>query len=51
MLRIGLRYSSEEWLERLVLRLGGEARVVEPEGLAHRVRRRAAAALEQYNKV
>jgi hypothetical protein len=24
---------------------------VEPEGLAHRVRRRAAAALEQYNKV
>jgi proteasome accessory factor C len=47
-LRIGMRYSSDEWLERLVLRLGGEAQVVEPQMLAHRVRRRAAAALEQY---
>ncbi len=48
LLRIGLRFSSDGWLQRLVLRLGGDATLVEPAGLAQRVRRRAAEALGQY---
>jgi proteasome accessory factor C len=48
-LRIELRYSSPQWLERLVLRLGGAATVTEPESLARQVRERAAAALALYS--
>ncbi|MBA2560310.1 MAG: WYL domain-containing protein [Propionibacteriales bacterium] len=48
-LRVGLRFSSEGWLERLVLRLGGGAELIEPVALADRVRQRAADALAQYS--
>jgi proteasome accessory factor C len=47
-LRIGLRYSSEGWLERLVLRLGGAATLREPRSMVDRVRRRANDALALY---
>jgi proteasome accessory factor C len=47
-LRIELRYSSEGWLERLVLRLGGAATLREPPSMVERVRRRADEALAQY---
>lgn len=47
-LRIGLRYRDRGWLERLVLRLGGEAELLEPEPLAAAVRGRAQAALANY---
>jgi proteasome accessory factor C len=47
-LRIGLRYSSDGWLERLVLRLGGAATLLEPQEMVERVRRRATDALAQY---
>lgn len=46
--RVGLRYSDEGWLQRLVLRLGGEATLVEPQAVAERVRARAVAALRPY---
>ncbi len=48
LLRIALRFSSEGWLERLVLRLGGRATLLEPVALADRVRQRAADALSHY---
>jgi proteasome accessory factor C len=50
-LRISLRFSSESWLERLVLRLGGAARLLEPQAVVGRVRRRAADALAHYDTV
>jgi proteasome accessory factor C len=47
-LRIGLRTPDTEWLRRLALQLGEDARVVSPAGLADEVRSAAAAALGQY---
>lgn len=47
-LRITLRVGDHEWLTRLVLRLGGSARVAEPAELADVVRRVAAEALGNY---
>jgi proteasome accessory factor C len=47
-LRIGLRTSDTTRVRRLALRLGEEARVVSPAGLAEEVRSAAAAALAQY---
>lgn len=37
------------WLQRLVLRLGGAARVLEPDGMQQRIAERAAAALVAYD--
>ncbi|MEJ7688961.1 MAG: WYL domain-containing protein [Nocardioidaceae bacterium] len=48
-LRIGLRYRDRGWLERLVLRLGGEAELLEPDWLAAAVQGRAKAALANYS--
>ncbi len=48
-LRIGLRYRDRGWLERLVLRLGGDAELIEPQTLAAAVRDRAQAALANYS--
>ncbi len=48
-LRIGLRFRDEEWLQRLILRLGGEAVLVEPARLAASVKDRAKAALANYS--
>ena len=47
-LRIELRFASRGWLERLVLRLGGQAVILEPAELAEAVRARASAALVHY---
>jgi proteasome accessory factor C len=47
-LRIGLRTPDTAWVRRLALRLGEDARVVSPAGLADEVRATAAAALAQY---
>jgi proteasome accessory factor C len=47
-LRIRLKFSDREWLQRLVLRLGGHATLVEPDELADAVRHRAQQALAQY---
>ncbi len=47
-LRIRLRFSDEGWLQRLVLRLGGAATVIEPTAVAAGVSSRAAAALRHY---
>lgn len=47
-LRIGLRTSDTTRIRRLALRLGEDARVVSPAGLAEEVREAAAAALAQY---
>jgi len=47
-LRIGLRTPDTRWVARLVLRLGGAARIVAPVELADRVRDQARAALAQY---
>ncbi len=46
--RMTLRTSHLEWLERLVLRLGEDVRVVAPDALADRVRTAAARALAAY---
>jgi proteasome accessory factor C len=48
VIRIWIRFSNDSWLQRLVLRLGGEATLVEPAGLAGAVRSRARAALALY---
>jgi proteasome accessory factor C len=48
--RIGLRYSDEGWLQRLVLQLGGAGTLVEPAAVAARVRARAEAALAAYHQ-
>jgi proteasome accessory factor C len=47
-LRIGLRTPDTAWLRRLALRLGEDARVVSPAGLADEVRATAAATLALY---
>ncbi len=47
-LQIALRVRDEEWLIRLVLRVGGGAAVVEPQEVAAAVRERACEALEAY---
>jgi proteasome accessory factor C len=46
--RVTLRTSHLEWLERLMLRLGADARVVAPEALAEKVREAASRALTGY---
>ncbi|MFC7342715.1 helix-turn-helix transcriptional regulator [Saccharopolyspora griseoalba] len=43
--RVRMRYADEAWMARLLLGLGGQVRVLSPEGLARDVRQRAAAAL------
>lgn len=47
-LRIELRYADSDWLQRLVMRLGGTATVVSPVELVERVRQSATAALTNY---
>lgn len=47
-LRIQLRYTDERWLRRLIMRLSGAARVVEPRDLAEAVRQSAARSLANY---
>ncbi|MEJ8280775.1 helix-turn-helix transcriptional regulator [Pseudonocardia spirodelae] len=44
-LRVLLRFADDDWLVRLVLGLGGAARIVDPPALAAAVRERARAAL------
>jgi predicted DNA-binding transcriptional regulator YafY len=46
--RMKLRTPHLEWLERLVLRLGSDVRVVAPEALSERVKAAARRALERY---
>ena len=46
--RMTLRTPHLEWLERLVLRLGSDARVIAPEALSERVKSAARRALERY---
>jgi proteasome accessory factor C len=48
--RVRLSAGDERWLVRLLLRLGGRARVVEPDLLAEQVRAAAAQALEGYDQ-
>jgi proteasome accessory factor C len=48
VLRVWIRFSNDNWMQRLVLRLGGEASLVEPARLADAVRSRARAALALY---
>ncbi len=48
-LRVRLRVGDPEWLTRLMLRLGGDARVEEPAELAAAVHRTATEALGNYN--
>jgi proteasome accessory factor C len=50
-LRIQLRYADARWLHRLVMRLGGTARVVEPRDLADAVRQSAAESLANYSQL
>jgi proteasome accessory factor C len=47
-LRVELRYADAQWLRRLVMRLGGAARVVEPAALAEAVRQIALESLANY---
>lgn len=47
-LRVRLRYTDEQWLRRLVMRLGGTAAVVEPPSLATSVRELAEQTLSHY---
>ena len=47
-LRVTLRFRDEQWLQRLVLRLGGAACIVEPAEVAEAVRTRAREALANY---
>jgi proteasome accessory factor C len=47
-LRVRMRYGDESWMVRLVLSLGGAARVDSPAQLAEAVRQRAACALARY---
>lgn len=46
--RITLKAGGTAWLERLLLRLGDKARVVEPQELADRVREKACRLMERY---
>jgi proteasome accessory factor C len=50
-MRLSLRTSHLEWLARLVLRLGSDARIVAPDALAERVRSAAAGALAGYGEI
>jgi proteasome accessory factor C len=47
-LRVSLRFRDEQWLQRLVLRLGGAATLLDPPELAAAVRTRARDALANY---
>ncbi len=47
--RLEFHASTLDWAVRLLLRLGDRARVIEPEGLAQRLRDRAGALLGQYD--
>lgn len=47
-LRVSLKVADPEWLTRLMLRLGGTARVEEPQELSEAVHRAAAGALHNY---
>jgi proteasome accessory factor C len=47
-LRLALRTPDTTWVRRLALRLGEDARVVSPAGLAEEIRQAAAAALANY---
>jgi proteasome accessory factor C len=47
-LMVSLRAGDPQWLRRLVLRLGGEAKVIAPVELADQVRADATAALAAY---
>jgi proteasome accessory factor C len=47
-LLVRLRAADDRWLRNLVLRLGGDARVLDPPALAQAVRERAEVALEAY---
>jgi proteasome accessory factor C len=48
LLRIWIRFSNDSWLQRLVLRLGGDANLLEPPEMAQAVRARAHEALGLY---
>jgi proteasome accessory factor C len=48
--RMTLRTPHLEWLERLVLRLGSDVRVIAPEALSEKVKTAARKALEPYRK-
>lgn len=43
-----MTYAAEEWMARLVIGFGADVEVLEPESLAHRVRKSAAGALAAY---
>lgn len=43
-----MTYASDDWMTRFVLGFGSAVRVLEPAGLAARVRESAAAALSAY---
>jgi proteasome accessory factor C len=47
---VSLRAGDPQWLRRLVLRLGGEAKVIAPVELADQIRRDATAALAGYQR-
>lgn len=47
-LRVRLRYTDEQWLRRLVMRLGGAARVIEPTSLATAIKQLAEQTLGYY---
>jgi proteasome accessory factor C len=47
-IEVSLRFSDEHWLQRLVMRLGGMAQIVQPARLAAAVRDEAARALAAY---
>ncbi len=49
-LRVSLRYNDPRWVEQLILRLGGQAHVIEPDTIAEGVRATAAEALAQYGE-
>ncbi|MGI8700484.1 MAG: helix-turn-helix transcriptional regulator [Nocardioidaceae bacterium] len=48
-LRVRVRYTDVQWLRRLVMRLGGAARIVEPSSLADSVRDLARQTLAHYD--
>ncbi len=50
LLRVRMRFSDHGWLQRLLLRLGGAATVVEPQHVATALRSRAEAALARYTQ-
>ena len=47
-LRFGVRVADEQWIERMILQAGGNARLIAPRELADRIADRAAAGLAQY---